>query len=287
MGNTQHIQTNLKIQRNQLALQQAEQAEQSAKKAYMMMDGLMQWGSLQGQDLEPQLQNINSTELVQQTLEQVQPLSTLSGIAILQDIQTQILLTDPRLFAIILRNLLSNALKYSPKDKPILIRGRAENGFWCLSVEDQGAGLPTEQLQSLFKPQQGVQIAQKGSGLGLEIVKQLCDALHIQVSAQNKPDRGAAFELRFAIPNLQASPSIAQDTGLKHYQEETLESLRPLAQQLQILEVYEASAIHRHLNQFGFEQHPKEVQDWLLRLRDSLSLNDEQRYQAILQEVLA
>ncbi|MEN8146180.1 MAG: HAMP domain-containing sensor histidine kinase [Campylobacterota bacterium] len=88
-------------------------------------------------------------------------------------------------------NLISNAIKYSMPDTTITITLK-EHFF---SIEDEGVGIAKEKLEEVFKPyERGSQIA-GGFGIGLSIVKQICEEFKISVDVTSEIDEGSCFTL--------------------------------------------------------------------------------------------
>jgi PAS domain S-box-containing protein len=85
---------------------------------------------------------------------------------------------DTNLLRHILVNLLSNALKYSPEDRAVRIDLSCADGRVILQVQDQGIGIPEEDLRHLFEPfHRARNVGQiSGTGLGLTIVKRSVEA---------------------------------------------------------------------------------------------------------------
>jgi signal transduction histidine kinase len=77
----------------------------------------------------------------------------------------------------ILINLLDNALKYGPSGQTVRVAAREENGTVCLSVEDEGAGVPVEEREGIWEPYRrlarDVDSQRPGSGVGLAVVRSL------------------------------------------------------------------------------------------------------------------
>lgn len=87
---------------------------------------------------------------------------------------------DVKLLRQVVSNLVSNAVKYSPKNTTVFVRGKqADDGGVTISVEDQGVGIPSDELEKLserfFRASTSTGIP--GTGIGLHLVKQLV-ALH-------------------------------------------------------------------------------------------------------------
>ncbi len=100
----------------------------------------------------------------------------------------------------VLANLLDNALKYSPPGTKVQLRLAQEDHTVVFEVEDQGPGIPPEDLPHIFEPfyrvSRGAQVA-PGTGLGLAIVKNVVEAHGGTVNVKSLPGQGTKFVLRF------------------------------------------------------------------------------------------
>lgn len=109
----------------------------------------------------------------------------------------------------VLRNLMGNALRYTPRGGAIKVlataggwHGAAEGGFVRVSVVDDGVGIPAEDLPRVFdrffRVDRSRNRASGGTGLGLSVVKQLVEAHGGRVWAESEPGRGSTFH--FTLP---------------------------------------------------------------------------------------
>ena len=103
---------------------------------------------------------------------------------------------DERLGQVI-RNLIDNAVSFSPDGKPVTITAGAEHGWARITVEDRGPGIPPENLETIFerfyteRPQEHG--FGKNSGLGLSIARQIVTSTGGRISAENREGGGARF----------------------------------------------------------------------------------------------
>ena len=101
----------------------------------------------------------------------------------------------------VLRNLLSNADKYSPTGLPILIRGRRADGGVDVSVVDRGPGIASEETELIFerfyRSNEAPRLA-SGAGLGLTVCKRLIEAQEGRVWA--RPNDFGGLEVGFFLP---------------------------------------------------------------------------------------
>lgn len=104
----------------------------------------------------------------------------------------------------ILRNLISNAVKFSPRGSVVTIATRVESGCLILSVADQGPGISPEHLSHIFEPfyQASTGTSISGTGIGLPLVRLCVEALHGSITVQ--ATSGSTFTI--VLPITTAAP---------------------------------------------------------------------------------
>ena len=103
---------------------------------------------------------------------------------------------DRRALRSILDNLLSNALRYTPEDGEILLAAEEIKSFVQFSVRDTGRGIEAERLSSIFD--RFNTFSEKGTALGLALVRRLVESLGGQIAVESRLGHGATF--RFTLP---------------------------------------------------------------------------------------
>jgi two-component system phosphate regulon sensor histidine kinase PhoR len=97
----------------------------------------------------------------------------------------------------VLYNLLTNAIKYSPPGKQVVIAAAARREGVTLTVRDQGIGMDEDDLKHLFtrffRSQRAVQSGETGTGIGLVIVEQIVTQHGGRIEVVSKPGEGSAF----------------------------------------------------------------------------------------------
>jgi len=101
----------------------------------------------------------------------------------------------------VFRNLIGNAISFSPPGGVIAIRARREGGYVIVDLEDEGPGIPATKLAAIFDRFYTERPAGEKfgthSGLGLSISKQIIDAHNGKISAANREDHtGARFTVK-------------------------------------------------------------------------------------------
>jgi two-component system, OmpR family, sensor histidine kinase KdpD len=103
----------------------------------------------------------------------------------------------------VLKNLISNALKYSPAGSCVRVRARREPGVVAVEVEDEGPGVATDDLVRIFEPYYRAPSTarlERGTGLGLAVVKSLVEAHGGTIRAERAVGHGT--RMTFVIPTV-------------------------------------------------------------------------------------
>tara|TARA_Y100001935_G_scaffold238369_1_gene224760 strand:- start:101292 stop:101609 length:318 start_codon:yes stop_codon:yes gene_type:complete len=103
----------------------------------------------------------------------------------------------------VIRNFVSNAIKFSPRDSIIELKSESNEKEWSLAVKDHGMGMSEEVLHNLFDPvhhpsKRGTN-NEKGTGLGLRLVKKLVEMHNGRIVVSSKEGEEAIFKV--VLPN--------------------------------------------------------------------------------------
>jgi nitrogen fixation/metabolism regulation signal transduction histidine kinase len=102
-------------------------------------------------------------------------------------------LFDKTHFYQVITNILQNAMDASEPGQPIKISLSKDKNYIIISIKDQGSGIESEDLNRVFEPY--FSRKNKGTGLGLALVKKLCEANSAIVRVKSKPGEGSDFTL--------------------------------------------------------------------------------------------
>lgn len=147
---------------------------------YTLVENLLNWATIQrrGFKFNP------TTFLLNELIEKVRTIYNLNAteksISINVAIGEDIFVTgDKEMIFTLLRNLVGNAIKFTPKGGSVNISAQTQNENIVLSVEDTGIGIPQEKLDKLFKLSEISSVngtaGEKGTGLGLLLCKEIVD----------------------------------------------------------------------------------------------------------------
>ncbi len=107
---------------------------------------------------------------------------------------------DPSMLEIVFENLITNSIKYSDSNKEINIELKSNSDFLICSIKDQGFGMTDGQVKKIFdrfyRNDNSRNSEVGGFGLGLSIVKKLCEVQDIKLTVESKVGSGTAFYLQ-------------------------------------------------------------------------------------------
>lgn len=113
------------------------------------------------------------------------------------------LCADKRKLNQVLHNLINNAIKYSPTHSQVNINANITDDKLIFSVEDQGVGIPKEDLDNLFQPfyraKNKPTAGEKATGLGLFITKSIVEAHHGTLHVNSVDGNGSIFSVDFPL----------------------------------------------------------------------------------------
>jgi two-component system, OmpR family, sensor histidine kinase SenX3 len=151
------------------------------------------------------LASANAVEIdkvINDAIDAVQLLADLHSIEIIQVNAPEVkIVGDYYQLVMAIRNLLSNAITFSPVNSRITVGANLKNGVVEITVSDQGIGISLENQSRIFERFYRVDPARSrttgGTGLGLAIVKHVCENHGGEVSLWSVPGQGSTFTLKF------------------------------------------------------------------------------------------
>jgi signal transduction histidine kinase len=177
---------------------------ESSKNLYELLENLLQWSRSQRGLIDCDPLKLDLNDAVERIITLLKPNADAKEIKIIKNIPDSglILFADPRLLDVILRNLISNALKFSYKGGQIEIKAEAGEEFVLVSVIDNGIGISADAIDNLFRIDvYNTSIGtndEKGTGLGLILVKEFVTKLGGSISVIS--ELGKRSEFTFSIP---------------------------------------------------------------------------------------
>ena len=173
-----------------------EHAQQATTSLCNLLDGLLDISRLDGPAVKPRIRSFEIQEVFDVLEEEFRQVAQQKGIRLKFSPCSAVIKSDILLAQQILRNLISNALRYTPSGR-ILVGCRHRSGMLAIEVHDTGIGIAEDQCARIFEEFYQVnnpeRDRQQGLGLGLSIVDRAAKLLGHTVTLKSRPGKGSTF----------------------------------------------------------------------------------------------
>lgn len=189
-----------------------DRVEQSLDGMSLLFNALLDISRLDAGALQPEIRTVRLDEVLHPIVQEFTLLAEIKGLRLRYRPTDSIVRTDPALLSAVVRNLLSNAVRYTAEGG-LLIGGRIRGGRYRLQVWDTGQGIPEDQHQSIFEDFSrvpGTPNDPNHFGLGLSIVRRIAGLLDHPLGLRSRPGRGTVFSLDVPLAATGQSPSALQ-----------------------------------------------------------------------------
>lgn len=172
----------------------------SANSLAELLQSLSQWSKSQRRKIKVTPKEINPSALVDEVAELLLVNLNNKNLNLINEIDSaQSAYADEEMVKTILRNFLTNAIKFSHESGTIRCSASIRNGKVIMKISDEGVGINPEKLRQIFNvtangSEDGT-LGEKGTGLGLIICRELAELNHGKVSAKSTPGKGSDFYL--------------------------------------------------------------------------------------------
>jgi signal transduction histidine kinase len=175
----------------------------SVKHLNDILEDFLSLGKLDEGKVAATASEFNLKDLIDETVDEMKGLVKKNQDIGIEYNGIESIISDKKLVKNILINLLSNASKFSPEEKPVEIKCNVQSEKVTISVADQGIGIPKEDQDHLFSSFfRGANVTNiQGTGLGLHIVKRYIDLLGGDVHLQSELNKGTKVTFQIPIYN--------------------------------------------------------------------------------------
>lgn len=176
-----------------------------------LINNLLTWALSQSGKLDFKPLQVALGASLNKSLELMAPIAEAKGIELVSKIEGKAhILGDPDMLDLIIRNLISNAIKFTPSGGKIVVHVRDADAYAVLEVTDTGIGIAEEKLPDLFtfariRSTKGTN-SERGAGLGLVLIKDFVDRHQGMVEVTSRLGHGSTFRVMFptAVNELRA-----------------------------------------------------------------------------------
>lgn len=183
-----------------------EVMNQASKQLYNLMENLLQWSRAQTGNIKYEPQYVQIKKMVDNAIDSLMLNIENKKLKVNLHVNEETMVyADENMVTTVIRNLISNAIKFSNPDSSIHLRCITQQNHVEFSVIDQGVGIKKEIQEKLFKIDQNVTTegtsSEKGSGLGLILCKEFIEKNGGQIWVESEINKGSSFV--FTLPKKQ------------------------------------------------------------------------------------
>ncbi|HEY3370975.1 MAG TPA: two-component regulator propeller domain-containing protein [Prolixibacteraceae bacterium] len=174
----------------------------TSQKVYSLVENLLNWSRIQTEGIQYNPVQFDVKEIIHR-LDLYLNIAEAKGIDLANQVpQGLVAFADINLLQTILRNLISNAIKFTPEGGTIQIKASEQNNVIQISIIDSGIGMSQNQVGNLFKAENNQTRSgtngEKGSGLGLFLCKEFIEKNMGTITVESQAGKGSTFS--FTLP---------------------------------------------------------------------------------------
>jgi len=174
----------------------------SSNQAFSLLENLLEWSKAEAGMSTKKIEPVDLTALICEVLDSVAPMAFAKELEVIENIQPELQLSlDKRMIASVLRNLLTNAIKFSNKQGRIELKAEVIKDSVRVEVRDFGVGMEADQVDALLCHKKisstyGTS-GEKGIGIGIGLTHDFLAQHGSRLHIESSPDKGtrASFDL--------------------------------------------------------------------------------------------
>jgi signal transduction histidine kinase len=178
-----------------------------SRRLHAMVENLLDFGRMDSGRRTYEFCDMNAVDLVERVAQEYADRSPTSASRIEKALPActddAIVAADREALMLAVRNLLDNAMKYSPADAPVRLSVSRHDGRVDISVQDCGGGISRDERHAIFRKFTRGRAARtlnvKGTGIGLTMVDQIVKAHGGRLQLDSEPGRGSTFTIRLPV----------------------------------------------------------------------------------------
>jgi two-component system phosphate regulon sensor histidine kinase PhoR len=170
-----------------------------------IVEDLLEAAKFKNGKVKLNLKKVDLAQLINQVISVFEPILKEGGLKLSVNLEDDLPMAkgDPQYLKQVLRDLMSNAIKFNKPGGEITVEAREKEGMIEVCVSDTGIGIPEDKqgkiFQDLYQIDPSPNRRYGGTGMGLAIVKEVVEAHGGRVTVESEPDRGSTFCLTLPI----------------------------------------------------------------------------------------
>lgn len=165
-----------------------------------LLDNLLQWSTTQSGIIEFAPRKVKLQQLVEENIQLLLSTAQVKDIELHTAIAPERIYADKQMLHLIVRNLISNAIKFTPRGGKVFVGAADHQAYTIITVQDTGVGIAEDKVQTLLedtvlRTSRGTE-NEKGSGLGLWLCKEFVERHGGSIAIESEPGKGSTFIIR-------------------------------------------------------------------------------------------
>jgi len=182
----------------------ASQIRDSLQNVNDLLNNLLYWSRNQMQTTHLDIREVDILDAIERAIRVTSHTAQQKYIKLKIDkVEQESVWADKNMVDVILRNLISNAIKFTHKNGLVYVSGSLEESFYRIDVVDTGVGMDEESLQKLFDVDQHITTYgtanEKGTGIGLKLCHEFAEKQGGKISAKSQVGQGSTFSVWLPI----------------------------------------------------------------------------------------
>jgi len=176
----------------------------SSRLTYELLENLLEWSRIQKGEFKPKFQTTKLDSIIIDIIELLKHNANQKYITVTTEINSNSqILADKEMIKTVLRNLVTNAIKFTDINGSIMIKTTENSKFIDISIEDSGVGMDNKMVENLFKLEtKNSKVGtngERGTGLGLLLCKELTELNNGKISVESEIDKGTKITISLPI----------------------------------------------------------------------------------------
>jgi signal transduction histidine kinase len=172
---------------------------------FNILENLLAWANSQQNNITIQLKQQQLINVVKNNVTLLEEMALQKHIDIKNNINPELsVIFDKNLISTVVRNLISNAIKFTPENGEIIIEAHKIKSLTTVTISDNGVGIPPEHIDHIFDNNSHYSTfgtaSEKGSGLGLRLCRDFVKMHGGEIWIEKEVKKGSTF--KFTLPHL-------------------------------------------------------------------------------------
>lgn len=177
--------------------------QKTSQSAYLRLQNLLEWGQIQRNKVQLTLQLTDMGELIENSIREFEMAIHEKKLTVDKNLSNFKAEIDPVLIGSAIRNLVSNAVKFTPRNGKIGVECNLNHQFFTIRVSDTGIGMPPEMVKNLFNPDNGTGRAgtegESSTGIGLQLSKEFVEMHGGKISVKSIENEGTMLTVKIPV----------------------------------------------------------------------------------------